>query len=230
MRHIARHIAMIKLKKTAKPQILVDYAQDWTNDYLDCLKKGNTPSDTIKNRYKHPEIKKALKAETHEKCAYCESKITHIDYGDVEHILPKNKNARPDLYVDWDNLTFTCTRCNRDGKKDYFNPKAPLINPYVDDPDNYFKFVSNFIHPKNTGNPNIAQITIDTIKLNRLELAERRKEVIEEVRNLLLAWNTAADSIVKATLHHTLQEYCNPDKEYSAFVRHFLLDNGFVFV
>ena len=35
--------------------------------------------------------------ETHGKCAYCESKIKHIDYGDIEHILPKNKNARPDL-------------------------------------------------------------------------------------------------------------------------------------
>ena len=220
---------MIKLKKIAKLKILVQYAQQWTQEYLNCLKRGEEPSNTIKYRYKHPEIKDAVETETHGKCAYCESKIKHIDYGDIEHILPKNKDARPDLYVDWNNLTLACTLCNRDGKKTYYDPQAPLVNPYVDDPEDYFDFIGNLLHPKNTGKPNTANITIETIKLNRIALAERRQDLITKVKRLFNLWNSTSDSGVKNTLHNIIvQEYCTPDKEYSAFVNHFLSDNGFV--
>lgn len=95
---------MRKIKKTPKPQVLIDHAKEWTTEYCACLNAGNKPSDTVANRYNHPEIKTALEKETHEKCAYCESKIKHISYGDIEHILPKNRDARPDLYVEWANL------------------------------------------------------------------------------------------------------------------------------
>ena len=39
--------------------------------------------------YGHPNIKEKLKTTQHGKCAFCESNITHIDYGDVEHFRPK---------------------------------------------------------------------------------------------------------------------------------------------
>lgn len=114
---------MRKIKKTPKPQVLIDHAKEWTTEYCACLNAGNKPSDTVANRYNHPEIKTALEKETHEKCAYCESKIKHISYGDIEHILPKNRDARPNLYVEWANLTLSCEQCNRSGKRTYYNPK-----------------------------------------------------------------------------------------------------------
>ena len=87
---------MRKLSKSKKPQILVDNEVAWTKEYCDCLSVGKTPSREIAMRYSHPTIKSALEGETRGKCAYCESKIKHISYGDIEHILPKNKEARPD--------------------------------------------------------------------------------------------------------------------------------------
>ena len=129
---------MIKLTKGKKPQVLIDNAAKWTEEYLDCIQSGKNPSETIAHRYNQPEIKSALERETYGKCAYCESKLKHVEFGDIEHILPKHKNARPDLYVEWDNLTLACEVCNRKCKKDYFDPQMPLINPYIDDPDKVF--------------------------------------------------------------------------------------------
>jgi len=39
--------------------------------------------------YAHEDVKAALKAMQHDKCAFCESKVSHIAYGDVEHYRPK---------------------------------------------------------------------------------------------------------------------------------------------
>lgn len=214
---------MIKLKKRAKPNVLVQNEQSWTTEYVNCIKNGETPSDTVKYRYKHRDIKKELEKETHGKCAYCESKITHTEYGDIEHILPKNKNARPDLYVNWNNLTLACTLCNRDGKRDYYDPKAPLVNPYIDDPDDCFIFVGNIIHYKNAQ----GKRTIEIIKLNRAALAAQRKEILDGIQKLFDIWNNTSDIETKNALRTTLKNYCSPDKEYSAFARHFLSQLGF---
>lgn len=87
------------------------------------------PSETIAHRYNNKAIKDTLEKETFGKCAYCESKIRHVEFGDIEHILPKCKDARPDLYVEWSNLTLACEVCNRVNKRDYYNPNIPLVNP-----------------------------------------------------------------------------------------------------
>jgi hypothetical protein len=41
------------------------------------------------NLYRSKSVKKALQGAQHGKCALCESKVTHIAYGDVEHFRPK---------------------------------------------------------------------------------------------------------------------------------------------
>ena len=84
---------MIKLSKTEEPQILLDNGPNWTKVIVDKIAVGETPTDTEKTRYRHPDIKAALVAETNGKCAYCESKVLHIHHGDVEHIYPKSHGA-----------------------------------------------------------------------------------------------------------------------------------------
>jgi hypothetical protein len=83
-------------------------------------------------------------------CAYCESRITHISYGDAEHYRPKaavktlngrGKEARvrvgtrahPGYYwlaYDWRNLLPACQRCNSSGKRNFF----PVAGTYVTRP------------------------------------------------------------------------------------------------
>ena len=61
---------MIKLSKAEKPQVLVDLAEQWTNEYLDCLRRDEKPSETIAHRYNNKAIKDTLEKETFGKCAY----------------------------------------------------------------------------------------------------------------------------------------------------------------
>ncbi len=217
---------MIKLSKSKKPQVLVDNANQWTKEYLDCLNANQKPSDTIAHRYNHPEIKAALEEETAGKCAYCESKIKHIAFGDIEHILPKKKTARPDLYVDWNNLTLACEICNRTCKKDYYCQENPLINPYIDDPNDYFIFLGTVISAKYNNSRGF--VTENTLELNRTELVERRNERLQSINKLLFSWEQATNPTIKDVLATELKKECAPDKEYSAFVKHFLIAKGFL--
>src|SRR5436853_4660489 len=101
---------MIYLNKGAKPEILAEHAKNWTTELLEAIAAGTSLSEARKRRYNHDDIKQALLAETYGKCAYCESKIRHITYGDIEHIVPKSVD--PSLSYEWDNLTLACDVCN----------------------------------------------------------------------------------------------------------------------
>lgn len=216
---------MRKIKKLKKPKILEINAAKWTQEYCSCLASGKKPSDEIASRYKEPTIKAALEKETHEKCAYCESKMKHITYGDIEHILPKNKDARPDLYVEWTNLTLACEQCNRSGKRIYYNPQLLLINPYTDNPEQHFNDIGPLIMP--ILGDNRAFVTRNVLKLNRMALVERRTERIALVEPLLILWVNEQNAGMKVVLEQQLHNEYSEDKEYSSTIKSYLKANGF---
>lgn len=216
---------MIKIDKLPKPQILVDNAEEWTIEYCNCLSAGIKPSETVAKRYNHPQIKSELIKETHGKCVYCESKIKHISSGDIEHILPKNKEARPDLYVEWTNLTLSCEQCNRSGKGTYYDNTNPLINPYVENPEEHFQAIGPLIYHKL--NNERAYITENVLKINRSELVTKRQERISSVEKLLFSWENAQEGKIKDILEDQLRQEYLPDKEYSYIVKYFLNERGF---
>lgn len=216
---------MIKLKKSKKTQVLIENAQTWTMEYCRNIESNQEATTKLANKYNEPSIKKALEEETHEKCAYCESKFKHVSYGDIEHILPKNKNARPDLYADWDNLTLACEQCNRSGKRTYYNPTLPLINPYVDDPEQYLIDIGPLVMPTPGNERGI--ITEKILNLNRASLIERRLERIKAVSILLHSWAREKCLPLKQLLADQLHEECSDDKEYSSTVKSYLKQNNF---
>jgi len=208
---------MIPLEKHPEPQILAQSSDKWTSEYLKHVTNQTEPPASLVQKYKLPEVKDVIKNETHEKCAYCESKITHVYPGDVEHILPKSK--RPDLIFKWDNLTLACFDCNN-SKRDYYNENEPLLNPYVDDPEHYFTFHGPLCvhHPGNIR----GQLTRETIRLNRPSLFERRKERLEGILPLIDRSTEKAGTQLGQLLNDELMSEANPDKEYSLMVKHFL--------
>lgn len=216
---------MRKLNKLDKPQILVDNAVLWTQEYCDCLKEGKIPSKEIATRYNEESIKATLEKETYEKCAYCESKIKHISYGDIEHILPKNKDARPDLYVEWSNLTLACEQCNRSGKRKYYSLELPLINPYIDEPDEHLIDMGPIIMPF-IGDDR-AYVTREVLKLNRPALVERRNERIMSVEKLLNAWKKEKQVSMKNIIEEQLHDEYAADKEFSSTIKSYLFQMGF---
>ena len=158
------------------------------------------------------EVKDALKALFHDKCAYCESKVGHVGPADIEHFRPKSKVLEaPDhpgywwLASDWDNLLLACNTCNRksrtrggmSGKANRFpledesqralSPETPLSQeaPLLLDPCRD--------QPENhfTYNDDGTMIsptergktTIMVIGLNRDDLVTRRREAIVQINS-----------------------------------------------
>lgn len=207
---------MIKLRKLEEPEILTINKEAWTAHYIALVASGQAVPNSLKNNYRHADIKHQIKRETFGKCAYCESKITHVCPGDIEHILPKSE--RPELIFNWDNLTLACETCNRTGKRTYYNPHLPLLNPYTDDLGCHLKAYGPMIFY----NDNRGEVTRRVLKLNRMELIERRTERLNSLENLIDKWNREEDPVVKELLENELLEEARHDKEYSFIIQEHL--------
>lgn len=164
--------------------------------------------DFDKSIYGHKNVKDSLIGIQGYKCCFCESKIGHIDDGDVEHFRPKagwvqdeesiNKPGYYWLAYDWDNLLLSCGKCNQRFKRNYFplstEIRALSHNDSVDDEEPIF------IHPGNenaemfiTFNEEIpkevdgnvrGQQTIKKLQLDRDGLNEQRKSKLDMVRDI----------------------------------------------
>lgn len=209
---------MIKLTKLEEPQLLKENKKKWTEKYLKLCEVNDKITDPVKFKYRDKEIKAQIKKETHDKCAYCESKITHVSPGDIEHIIPKSYCK--ELIFEWTNLTLSCEQCNRTRKRDYYNPKEPLINPYIDNPSQHLMALGVFITHR-PGDKK-GELTEQILELNRKELIERRTERLKSLVNLADKYANENNVQLKEILKQQLLEEANDDKEYSFVVREYL--------
>lgn len=202
---------MIKLTKNNSPEILIENGEQWQNDLMKYVNSDEKIPENIKNKYNHEEIKNALRNETKGKCMYCESPISHITYEHIEHIKPKAKNKYPELSFTWDNLGLACPICNMN-KGDQYDENIPFINPYADDPSDFFFPLGPFIYHK-IGNKR-GEITERLIKLNRSDLFERRKERIENLRILLDLYANEKNLILRSALFFEIEKELEADRPY----------------
>lgn len=88
--------------------------------------------------YSDKTVRKALRDLFNGKCAYCESKITAIYNGDIEHFRPKaayndkygEALVTPGYYwlaAEWENLLFACPFCNQTNTHEISNGTARPI-------------------------------------------------------------------------------------------------------
>jgi uncharacterized protein (TIGR02646 family) len=197
---------MIRLTKGKKPNILEQNADAWTKELLDKIANNEEPSKYLLSRYSHSEIKTALLAETSEKCAYCESPLRHIAYGDIEHIIPKS--VEPESRFSWENLTISCDICNT--KK---SDTTGLVDPYSCDPETLFTYHGPLMWADPSAHS--AVLTEELLDLNRNGLIERRKERIEYLRNLVASAASKSEDIRNAMMRRAENEI-GADRPYSA--------------
>jgi uncharacterized protein (TIGR02646 family) len=157
------------------------------------------------------------------KCAFCESKVVHIAYGDVEHYRPKGGYqqspegplVQPGYYwlaYEWSNLFFCCQICNQRHKRNLFplndsNQRAKshrynfeieqpwFIDPATEDPSALLEFHEDYIHSID-GNIRTTA-TIDALCLNRVELAELRRDFLEPIKALIDCRKLLAKQVAK---------------------------------
>lgn len=221
---------MIRVHRIACPTILSDNADQWAESLrVARAEEALRPNETTKKarekaekKYNHINVKTALKQMFSEKCAYCESHITHIEYGHIEHYKPKS--IFPELCFDWNNFLLCCGVCNG---KEYKGNKFPtqeeggfLINPVDENPNDFFEFEFDV----DTGTANIlprnqrGQTTETILGLNRPELVGFRSKIVRKIVCVaILAREGNADALTE------IRENSQNDGVYSAFSRMLML-------
>jgi uncharacterized protein (TIGR02646 family) len=166
--------------------------------------KDSAPSFVFdSNIYGHDSVKDALVILQNKKCCFCESRITHISYGDIEHFRPKAGFSQDEadlfhkpgyfwLAYDWSNLFLSCQLCNQRYKRSFFPLKNPAKRCKINRSYSIAQEEPLFVNPSDT-NPadHIAfhqeipmwktiegQTTIKGLKLDREELNEMRRDTL----------------------------------------------------
>lgn len=182
------------------------------------INRPNCPNPSaLLTDYKHPENKKALSDASSGKCMYCESKVNHVYFGDIEHIKPKNKY--PQLEFEWTNLGFVCARCNN-AKSDKYDENTPHINPYGEEPNNHVIAMGALLKHKQGSER--GELTIIEIDLNRPELLEKRQVKLQYIGKAIDACMRASNDTLKRNGLAEILEECKEDKEFSLFVESLL--------
>lgn len=177
---------MRRLTKSAEPDVLVLSGDTWTDEYAAAIASGGgSPPE----RWRHAQVVSALRDETLEKCAYCEGVIADVAYPHVEHILPKK--SRPDLVVRWLNLTLACPRCNTK-KGDYYDPEAPLLHPYEDEPTGRLVFEGPALYA--SLGDDVAERTLLRLDLMHPPLFAERMKRLQSLHEALQRWAAASDA------------------------------------
>ena len=110
-------------------------------------------------------------------CCYCESKIKITSYPEIEHFKPKGKY--PDLCFDYNNLHYSCKRCNL-AKCSKYNKN--LINPSDENPEEYIKYIGELAVSVDNNKRGTAMVEL--VKLNeRPDLKEERIKYLNEFSN-----------------------------------------------
>jgi uncharacterized protein (TIGR02646 family) len=219
---------MIRVRRSGQPAILGRRADLWKQKLLAARARYRQAGgadraaaarlvDSAEEKYRHEQVKQALLALFHGKCAYCESKITHVDYGHIEHYRPKSRF--PEHTFEWSNLLLACGVCNGAGHKgDHFPEEAeggPLIDPCSDDPAQHltFRYDPAAKLASVYGTTSRGQVTETLLGLNRPELRALRSLAVRKLA--ALARFAETDPEARELLHAALRD----DAQYAAFAR-----------
>ena len=168
------------------------------------------------SRYKTSDIKEKLNSLYHHKCAYCED---HAEQTHVDHYRPKKDYYW--LAFSWDNLICSCPTCNQfktnifeimgrkpappketddlsdinilSSQKYDEQEKPKLLNPERDNLNDAFLFdMGGHIRGNNNAR---ADYTIETCHLDRKELIDSRRKIVDDYRKAIEAELLNASSV-----------------------------------
>ena len=226
--------SILQTKGKEKRKSLCSLYSRFSKDYINGIRKFEFDTAIYSDR----SVKQELVQAQYGKCAFCESKLAHISYGDVEHFRPKggyqqsnNETfTQPGYYwlaYDWDNLLLSCTLCNQRHKRNLFpisnpikrakthkddiNQESPLfIHPAKDNPEQYISFHKHIAYSIN--NNERGTETIKGLGLNRPELSNFREDYYTKLYRVYQI-TTLKDSVPEEVIVDAEKEISNAIKE-----------------
>jgi len=198
-------------------------------------------------RFKQADIKDTLREIYHGKCAFCEQKIFDCIDNNLEDCSSTVEHYRPKsvyywLAYSWDNLLWCCHRCNRDKDNKFELLGTPVVyhGDFLDaihtsthlyqtteQPKIIHPELENILDKLTFENGVIASddarvhYTIRTCELDRADLNEKRKKVLDDFINKINAkkvLNQPIDIIVE----ELLGEFKNVESDFRA-LRYWIL-------
>ncbi len=247
---------MIFIQRSDEPEVLTTAGQTEQKALCAQFEQGNHDFVFKSKIYGHDSVKTALRTMQHGKCCFCEAKITHISYGDVEHYRPKggqkqiesDQLTQPGYYwlaYTWSNLLFCCTLCNQQYKKNLFPLKNPanrahshhddvaeeeplLINPSVLNPQEYIGFHDEIPYP--IDGHVYGKTTIAVLGLDREALNETRRSKLSIIKNLLDVITLADGQPGNHELQQLVEQTKQNLKQQTALTAEFsAMVNAFIF-
>lgn len=184
---------------------------------LDCDAYDEAPEEYMSHRqrfpnkghYAWPAVKDVLMQVHHQKCCYCETKLTMPANLHVEHFRPKgavrqcrdDDNAFPGYYwlaYSWENLLLACFDCNTKYKGTVFPLENPaqrarshhddltverelFVNPAEEDPREHIRFQEDLpVCFSERG-----RLTIEGLGLRSIRLRDQRQQRLQEVDTII---------------------------------------------
>lgn len=212
---------MIKLKRIKKPAELTEALQKELTEKFKKDKKVAVWNKIF--------IRENLLKESNSKCVYCECFIGPGEKEmNVDHFHCKDKYKEE--VVSWENLIPSCPHCNK-SKSNHDTYEVPIINPFEQNPKDYFYLKNYRYRIKNNTIKKIASDTIEVLGLNdtenkvkkRFEQGEELSNKLELIHQLvienkenLLESTSKKNRIIKGC--HNLLKLGTKKAEYSAFM------------
>ena len=199
---------MIKLTLPPRPAFLTD---EFVN-----LQTEKYKADKSARVWDIKSLKEVLLSSTHNKCAFSEVRLNEEGkYMQVEHFYPKSKY--PEKVLEWGNLLPCLNVCN--SRKGDLDPgKHPLVNPFYDNPKDFFYIENGRICALDSKNKKAVN-TLEAYDLNNPgQLRIPRLRSINKVKEILLMIkDTFPQNILigKNRLKAILRD-CGKTYEYSA--------------
>ena len=218
---------MIPVNRPSAPSTLIRNGDRWLTKLQQAMANPQSTKAEIKNcqnKYQHKEIKAALETMFRGKCCYCESKVTPVAYGDIEHFYPKSRY--PDKTFLWENLLFSCQICNEGCKGDKFPLDADgnplLIDPSdgITNPNQHLDFFwdsvveQSFVYGRDEKGKTVEEMFDLNGNKGRIELVKHSNSHLKRLMALLRCAKEGDERAIAL-----LKEACQQEGEYSAFAR-----------
>lgn len=231
---------MIKLTRKEEPDILKNNKATWHQSLMAAIKQYGSYKQIPKDEkekltvhYREEDIKEALIKSSNGKCAFCECIPTEGGNIEVEHFKPKS--IYPEYTFSWENLLPSCRLCNG-MKLNHDTVKEPIVNPYTDNPEDFFYYELFKVKAKAGNNSKIGETTIEVCGLNTHRLFQPRANILvslhdfeQDLGKAIRNYKDSNTERKKAIRIRNIKEaidrieaLAKPSERYSSFCSHFL--------
>ncbi len=238
-----------KRNKKQNDSMLLQFHQDTKKRWKETGKKNTDWPSKIKDQWK--DCRDKLIEIFHGKCAYCDTR--RMGHGNVEHFRPKDLRKYWWLSLTWENLLFSCERCNQSHKRREF-PLGPgsmradeplnnhhfenniIINPLDEDPEALIAYRNdgdqeNLVAEPSLTSPKRVRVTthIELLKLNEDSQVNLARREIRNVFNICLSIyrNPKSSASDRKDSEIQLRYMASDDGECAGMIRYLLRKHGY---